>query len=475
MRLDENGNEYILVHWDGHDDQEHTLNMPLAYRLYLIILSALLTLCTALASSAPSMLFEPMMMEFGTTLNVIKATVFLYVASFAVGPLLWAPLSERIGERPVFILSFALFFAFNIGCMFAPNVAAMMVLRILSGACGSSSLTNSASLIAQVTPLKHLTSGMALFALAPVGGPCIGPIMAGYILNSNVNWRWVFRVVTIFSFVLWLLVIFTMAETNGDVRLKYKAARLRRTTGDERYRAPMEMRKTSVSGLLKATLLKPVLMSVKEPMLMAVTLYVSFVYAVVYLLFEAFPIVFGLLHRFRPGAVGLTFLSFLTGCILGILYAVLVDQKLYNRRMRRGGLHRLPPESRLWPTIIGGPIFAGALFWFAWTSYPSVNFWAPLVAGVGIGLGVFMIFFTLIMYIAEVYAAHLASAMAVNTVVRSCFGAGFPMFGQQMYEQLNPRWASTVLAFIAVAMIPIPWVLYRFGAKLRSMASYAQG
>ena len=74
-----------------------------------------------------------------------------------------------------------------------------------------------------------------------------------------------------------------------------------------------------------------------------------------------------------------------------------------------------------------------------------------------------------------VYFPRSASAIAANTVVRSAFGVGFPMFGEQMYDKLNPRWATTLLAFLALAMAPMPFVLVRYGAFLRSKARYAFG
>ena len=84
-----------------------------------------------------------------------------------------------------------------------------------------------------------------------------------------------------------------------------------------------------------------------------------------------------------------------------------------------------------------------------------------------------LIFLSLLTFITEAYFVNAASALAANTVVRSAFGIGFPMFGEQMYTNLNPRWASTVLAFIALAMLPIPYVLIKFGPALRARAKFA--
>ena len=491
--------KHIIVKWDGKDDREHVLNLNFYYRCYLTLLAGSLTLCTAFASSVPSGIVTEMIVEFNTSLNVVKASVFLFVGSFCVAPLLWAPLSEMFGRKIIFIISFAGFTAFNIGCAFAPNIAAMIVMRILAGAFGSSSMSNAPSMIATLFPLKYLMIGIVFFALAPIAGPCVGPIVSGYIsvsnghfmkkalgmglsqaaaqdyANDHANWRWVFRVCAILSGVLLLLVIFTMPETLDGKRLQMKARRLRQETGDDRYVAPIELRKINWLQLAGKTVGKPVKMLFTEPMLMLVTIYISFIYGVLYLLFVAYPIVFIRDHNMNNGEEGLAFLGFFCGCALSAAYCLFVDQPRYVKSMEKLKVPLLSPERRLETCMIGSPCLVIALFWFAWTAFPSISAWSTIVAGGVFGIGLFFIFLSLMTYVTEVYLMNSASAIAANTVVRSAFGAGFPMFGQQMYEKLNPRWATTVLAFIALVMMPIPFVFYKFGSKLRAMSKSARG
>lgn len=63
---------------------------------------------------------------------------------------------------------------------------------------------------------------------------------------------------------------------------------------------------------------------------------------------------------------------------------------------------------------------------------------------------------------------YAASAIAANTVLRSLFGATFPLFGLQMYNQLGLGWGNSLLAFISLAMCPIPLLFYRYGEKIRT-------
>ena len=76
-------------------------------------------------------------------------------------------------------------------------------------------------------------------------------------------------------------------------------------------------------------------------------------------------------------------------------------------------------------------------------------------------------------YIIDVYLWAAASALAGTTVIRSAFGAAFPLFANQMYSKLGTQWASSLLGFLALLMAPIPMVLMRYGPALRARSRYS--
>jgi len=207
--------------------------------------------------------------------------------------------------------------------------------------------------------------------------------------------------------------------------------------------------------------------------LIAITLYMSFVYGCIYLLFEAYPIVFTQGHHLNEGISGLTFLPLFLGGCTGVLIYILWFNPAYEKLIPDFSPKPVPPEVRLRPAFYGGPLLMISFLWFGWTSYPSVSIWAPLTSGYIMGISVVWIFLALFNYIIDAYLMFAASALAANTVVRSAFGAGFPLFATQMYQKLNPRWASTLLAGIAFLMLPIPFILSRYGAWIRRTSKYA--
>lgn len=62
--------------------------------------------------------------------------------------------------------------------------------------------------------------------------------------------------------------------------------------------------------------------------------------------------------------------------------------------------------------------------------------------------------------------------MAANGLARYTLGAVFPLFTFQMYERLGVDWATSLLAFISIAMIPIPWLFYKYGDRIRTKSHY---
>jgi|SRR6266436_5835805 len=125
---------------------------------------------------------------------------------------------------------------------------------------------------------------------------------------------------TIFAGVCSVGIVFTLPETYAPIILLKKAQRLRKETGNQNYYAPIERGEAvSFARRLNNILAKPFVILIREPMLIAITIYMSFVYGCLYLLFEAYPIVFTEGHHFNAGISGLMFLPILVGGIFAVV------------------------------------------------------------------------------------------------------------------------------------------------------------
>ena len=84
-----------------------------------------------------------------------------------------------------------------------------------------------------------------------------------------------------------------------------------------------------------------------------------------------------------------------------------------------------------------------------------------------------MIFLQGLNYIIDVYKMHANSAIAANSLLRSFAGGGFPLFARPMYLNLGVPWATSLLAFLCVALVPVPVLFFIYGKKLRSMSRFS--
>lgn len=197
----------------------------------------------------------------------------------------------------------------------------------------------------------------------------------------------------------------------------------------------------------------------------------STVYSIMYLTFYAFPHTYTLRSWSRTTST-LPFLSMLLGILSSCLLLSLFSTKYYQPRLRaRSG--KVIPEDRLPPLMLGAILLPLGLFWFAWTSSPSISPIPQIISGFPIGAGIMLIFTNGLVYIVDIYGPLSASAIAANAFVRSVAAAGLPLAAPRMYRVLGAEWATSLLAFVCVVMVPAPFVFYRYGSVLRGRSRFA--
>ncbi|KAK0464945.1 MFS general substrate transporter [Desarmillaria tabescens] len=417
----------------------------------ITILGGILVLNATFASSAPSGILPHLMEKYTFSEQVGVLVISLFVAGFCVGPILWGPLSEEFGRRPIFIVTFFVYMCFQIGMALSQNTASLLVFRFLGGVFAAGPLTNSGAIISDMWNDKDRGKALAIFVIAPFAGPSLGPIVSGFISVGGASWRWLFWVLTMFAGVCWLLILVMIPETYKPLLRVWKARRLRKETGDDRYYAPMERDTKTIAQQVEHVLARPFKILVQEPMLIASTIYMSFVYGCLYLLFEAYPIVFTKGHHFNAGITGLVFLPILIGAASALVVYLLSPSCST----------RISPDH----VLVRLAALCDIVFLVRMDKLSGCNILGPVVVW-----RVDRLFNHGNIY---TYLSIAASALAANTICRSLFGAAFPQFANQMYEAMTPRWASSLVGFVALAMVPIPFIFVKHGAKLRAKSKYA--
>jgi MFS transporter, DHA1 family, multidrug resistance protein len=235
-----------------------------------------------------------------------------------------------------------------------------------------------------------------------------------------------------FSGIIGILVV---PETSHQRILQMRASKIRFETKNWAIHAKSDETPLDLHALIHTYLFKPFVMLFKEPILVLITIYTAYIYGIMYLFFEAYPISFQEQRGWNQGVGALPFLGILTGVLIGSLTITYTTKTRFARKFKKHG--KVIPEERLVPMIFGAFILPVGLFWFAWTSSPHITWVPQVVSGVFIGWGIFMIFLQGLNYLIDVYLWHANSALAANTLVRSLAGAGFPMFAAAMYNKLG--------------------------------------
>lgn len=158
----------------------------------------------------------------------------------------------------------------------------------------TSNMPTFSALISDMWDAQTRGQALTLYTLAPFAGPCLSPVVSGFMQVSGVYWRWVFWVSTFFTAFCSAIILFTIPETFKYVHvicqhilhrvlisqyrpliLARRAKKLRKETGNDRYYAPIEKNRPSFKQIAVSVLTRPVLIFVREPMLIALSLYMS--------------------------------------------------------------------------------------------------------------------------------------------------------------------------------------------------------
>ena len=247
---------------------------------------------------------------------------------------------------------------------------------------------------------------------------------------------------------------------------------MRKETGNPNIFADIELRKKGAKQMVTVVLMRPLHMMAFEAIVLFTCLYLSLAYAIFYLFFEAYPIIFGGVYHMSTGVAGLAFLPIIFGAIMALGMFLYYDGILQRAKRDKKAWANIEEYRRLPLACFGGPLFVISLFWLGWSARAGVHWIVPMLAGVPFGIGFLLIFMALINYVADAYDVYAASALSATSICRSVFGALLPLAGPPMYQTLGISWASSLLGFLSLAMSVIPFAFLRYGDRIRANSSF---
>ncbi|OQV03314.1 hypothetical protein CLAIMM_08367 [Cladophialophora immunda] len=509
-----NVEDLVVVDWYSPTDPENPRNFSRTKKLWASFIIFLYTFVVYCTSSITTPSYPYIAPQHGLSETSVSLILALYVLGYALGPLLFAPLSEIpwIGRNIPYWASFFPFLALSIALTQVQdlNFATICVLRFLQGYFGSPILATGAASYDDLFDEFESPYGYMIWLGAMYAGPAVGPLLSGYAVVKD--FRWPYWEVAIMAGGLFPLVIL-LPETSADYILLQRAKRMRKFTGDPKYRAPSEIKRLRVAKVFMDALIKPTEIAMKDPAIAFVTVYGGIVYATYYSYFEAFPLVYHDRYGFSAGAIGLIFLSaIIGGGICAIIYAVYL-QLYFTPRARADvkqvaaaaaaandasqpqtlatGPQRLhinaaiPQERWLIPSIPFSVLCPAGLFLFAWTAtatthdangaaHPAFHWIVPTIGIALFSGGSYVVFQCTIIYISLSYRKYFASLSATYDMSRGSMAAGVVMGSRAVFVSWGVDKGVSVLAGVSAAGVLGMAFLWKYGAVLRSKSKFAE-
>jgi multidrug resistance protein len=386
--------------------------------------------------------------------------------------MLFAPLSEVLGRRIIYASTLLVAVIFIIPCAVAKNIETLLICRAIDGIAFSAPMTLVGGTLADLWRNEERGVPMAAFSAAPFIGPAIGPLVGGF-LSDQKGWRWLYWIQLILAGCAYVLITFTVPETYAPTILARRAAKLRKSTGDDTHITEADLDTRPFSERTKVFLIRPFQLLFSEMIVLLISLYMSVLYGLLYMFFVAYPIIYQEGKGYSASKTGLMFIPIAVGVIASAACAPFVNKHYLSLCAKHGG--KPPAEARLVPMMFSCWFIPIGLFIFAWSSYPSVSWAGPAMGGFPVGFGFIFLYNAANNYLVDSYQHQAASALAAKTFLRSFWGAAVVLFTEQMYARLGYQWASSLLGFIALACCAIPFFFYRYGARIRRRAKYAYG
>ncbi|CAI5755929.1 unnamed protein product [Candida verbasci] len=465
--------------WDSPDDKSNPHNWRRWKKWVVTYSASVMCLCCSLGSSLYTAGISEIAQKFNASQELCLSGLTFYLIGLAIGPAVAAPLSEVFGRKPLYVLSWPIAMLFIMGVGLAKNIETILVLRFFCGFFSSPALSVAGGTISDIwsNEPSQQSLAVALFCLCPFLGPVLGPIIGGFAAEYK-DWQWASSWVLLMFFgAIWPFAILS-PETYKPVILARRAKK--RGLNVDAPKVNWEF----IKKIIKFNLVLPLVLLFTEPIVLFLSLYIAFIFAVLFGFFEAFPVIFRGVYRMDLGISGLPFIGVGIGLCLGVVLYIVLDWLIFfpknpdgtrGKRDENGKIVWDAPERKLLVGQIGSIFLPIALFWLGWTGRtPSIHWMAPTASGVPFGFGLILVFFSVVLYFAMSFPPMIvASTIAANNLLRYLLASVFPLFTVQMFVNVGIGWAASIFAFIALAMIPVPFLFGYFGPKLRAKSKYS--
>ncbi|CAD6445405.1 9d2cef70-8f04-4052-891f-e8c3bb5331d7 [Sclerotinia trifoliorum] len=315
-----------IFKWNKPSDPQNPKDWPMSRKW------AATTVVSAFAFISPvvSSMVAPALEDIGRDLNVHSSAVRalmlpIFLLAYALDSLVVGPLSELYGRVPVLQLSNLFFLIFNLACGFAQTGPQMIACRLFAGLGGSARLSIGGGVLADCWYAEQRGRAIAIYSLAPLLGPAVGPIAA-----------------------IQLIGLLFLQSTYAPILLEQKAQNVRKETGDDSLYVDVP-RVTAVNWLsnVRVSIARPFIMLATQPIIVVIAIYMAYLYGLASLVLSSFPGIFTnpSYYNMSTEMGGLNYIALGLGYLMGAEMTTRINDFTYNRLKRRNNKLESPSSA----------------------------------------------------------------------------------------------------------------------------------
>ncbi|RKP36588.1 major facilitator superfamily domain-containing protein, partial [Dimargaris cristalligena] len=417
---------------------------------FIVLLLSTAGLVAPLSSTMYLPALNTIQTEMNTTSVMLKLTISLYMVGMGIAPMVWGTLSDTVGRRPIYIISFVIYILACVGCALSNGIGMLLAMRLIQSLGSSSVIAVGAGSLCDLFEAKRRGRALGFFFVGALIGPIIGPTIGGYV-SQYLDWRWTFWILAILGGVVLVLIVIFLPETHrGVVAAKY------------------DVRMENVTPPSKSWAFNPLLplYYLKYPYVTLTIINISLAYGGLYAMSTSMPASFARVYNLSTSNVGLTYIASGVGNIIGSVAGGNFADFMMHRfrdRMERAQVAAEPHEDGDAPTITiadvpkeqrltGGVYFCWlmptCLLIFGWLINKHEPLAAVLVVQFFFGLGMTFIFSAYSTYLVDIFTGRSATITALNNSTRSIWAAVCSVIEDPIETGIGPGWTFTLFALL---------------------------
>ncbi|OJJ31051.1 hypothetical protein ASPWEDRAFT_119892 [Aspergillus wentii DTO 134E9] len=427
--------------------------------LILVAFHACMGTFTA-ASIIPA--YETIAEDLGVSLQRASYLTSLQIAILGGAPLLWKPLSNRFGRRPVFLLSTILSLFCNVGCAKSPTYTSMAACRALTAFFISPASAIGSAVVAETFFKRERAKYMGIWTLLITLGVPVGPFIFGFVAY-RVGYRWIFWVLAMTNAAQFILYIFFGPET------RYLGGSNQSQASDLKAQY-FSFHRIDPSPLRLSEFFHPLALFMKPTVLIPAVAYAMvFLFGSVLITVEV-PQLLQAKFGLNTQQLGLQFLGVIIGSVLGEQVGGSMSDFWMNHRARK--IQQRPePEYRLWLSYPGTLLaIAGTVVFLVCTEQAPGHWVVPPIIGTGISaFGNQIVTTVMITYAVDSYPQDAGSVGVFITFVRQIWGFIGPFWFPDMFDTVGVAASSGIACALLVVfslLLTIP--VHAMGRKWRA-------